>query len=302
MANGNQIVKYELDNGQSVELSPEIIRNYLVNGDSKVTDQEVHMFLRLCQYQKINPFLRECYLIKYGSQPAQMVCGKELFTKRAESHPDFDGYEAGVIVLTQDKKLVNRPGTTFLKAFGETLIGGWAKVYRKNYRIPIESTAMFEEYTTGKALWASKPCTMVRKVALVQALREAFPDLYGGLYSQEEMPVDGERLPTAPAIPEGESKAPDADQPAGASDIITTSQARLLFANADKDTVRRVILEFGYATTKAIRKADFDGILKRLADIKLGEADTVETAATETSGEEPFDDQLPFAADDNPAA
>ena len=87
----------------------------------------------------------------------------------------------------------------------------------------------------------------------------------------------------------------------GANSIITTSQARLLFANADKDTVRRVILEFGYESTKAIRKADFDGILKRLADIKLGEADTVEAAVAE-GGEEPFDDQLPFAADDTPAA
>ena len=31
-----------------------------------------------------------------------------------------------------------------------------------------------------------KPATMIRKVAVVQALREAFPDRFQGLYAQEE--------------------------------------------------------------------------------------------------------------------
>ena len=83
------LVKYETDNGQ-VELSGEIIKKYLVPAGkdgkpSLVTDQEVTMFLKLCQYQKLNPFLREVYLIKYGNQPATMVTGKETFLKRAIS-------------------------------------------------------------------------------------------------------------------------------------------------------------------------------------------------------------------------
>ena len=35
--------------------------------------------------------------------------------------------------------------------------------------------------------WKSKPATMIRKVAVVQALREAFPEDFGGLYSEEEL-------------------------------------------------------------------------------------------------------------------
>ena len=31
------------------------------------------------------------------------------------------------------------------------------------------------EYDTGKSLWKGKKATMIRKVALVHALREAFP-------------------------------------------------------------------------------------------------------------------------------
>jgi phage recombination protein Bet len=294
--NGNiGMVKYELDNGQSVELSPGIIRNYLVNGDGRVTDQEVHMFLELCKYQKINPFLREAYLIKRGNGQASMVSGKELFTKRAEKHPDFDGYEAGVIVMTQDKKVQNRPGTTYLPKHGETLVGGWAKVYRKNYRIPIEGTAMFDEYTTNQSTWLKIPATMIRKVALMRALREAFPDMLGGLYSQEELPVDGEKLPQEPVAPEAGKEA--------ASETITAAQAKLLFSSASKEDVRAAIGGFGYQSTKEIRKADFDPILKRLADMQLERAPEVpqgtpDDSETGESGwvtdDEPLDETLPW--------
>ena len=73
------IVKYETDHGE-VQLSPEIIKRYLVAGDpTKVTAQEVELFLQLCKFQKLNPFLRDVYLIKYGNAPATMVTGKDTF-------------------------------------------------------------------------------------------------------------------------------------------------------------------------------------------------------------------------------
>ena len=72
----NKVVEYDC-NGQMVKLSPNIVRNYLVNGSGAVTDQEVAMFLNLCKYQRLNPFLKEAYLVKYGNQPATIVTGKE---------------------------------------------------------------------------------------------------------------------------------------------------------------------------------------------------------------------------------
>ncbi len=38
-------------------------------------------------------------------------------------------------------------------------------------------------------MWASKPATMIRKVAMTHALREAFPSSLGGLYTEDEMQV-----------------------------------------------------------------------------------------------------------------
>ena len=61
-------------NGEIVKLSPDTIKRYLVSGNGNVTDQEIMMFLGLCKYQHLNPFLREAYLIKYGDRsPATMV-------------------------------------------------------------------------------------------------------------------------------------------------------------------------------------------------------------------------------------
>lgn len=202
-------------NGESVKLSPSIVRNYLVNGNGNITDQEVAYFMNLCKYQKLNPLTKEVYLIKYGSSPATIVTGKDAMTKRAMRNPSYAGQQAGVIVLNKEtRELTYRQGALVLE--GESLVGGWAKVYVKGYQIPIESAVSFTEYVQMKdgqpnSMWRSKPGTMIRKVALVQALREAFPEDLGGLYDSSEMGVDIDE-PGAPAPIEVEPQ-PAAPEP-----------------------------------------------------------------------------------------
>ena len=75
------MAKYEA-NGELVELDAQTVRDYLTNGNGKPSDQEVAMFIKLCQYQGLNPFLREAYLIKYSEKaPASTVVGKDAFTR-----------------------------------------------------------------------------------------------------------------------------------------------------------------------------------------------------------------------------
>ena len=92
------VVRIQTDTGE-VTLSPSIIRRYLVSGSaSAVTEQEIAMFLGLCKYRRLNPFLREAYLVKYGTtSPATIVVGKDAYLNRAHKHPDFSGFKAGVI-------------------------------------------------------------------------------------------------------------------------------------------------------------------------------------------------------------
>lgn len=215
------VVEYE-SNGERVKLSPSTVQKFLVNGGGSVTAQEVVMFLNLCKFQHLNPFLREAYLIKFGNSPATIVTGKEVFTKRARRNKDYQGFEAGILVKTDDGAVERRTGTFRLP--DETLVGGWAKVYIEGYAAPVEAAVSLEEYIGRKAdgtvngQWQKKPATMIRKVALVQALREAFPEDFQGLYTREEV-ADATRaeLPEEPLpIPSEESHAPE--EPAGGDD------------------------------------------------------------------------------------
>ena len=179
----NEIVTYMAGENE-ITLSPEIIRKQLTD-NPQVTEQEITMFLRLCEFQKLNPFLKEAYLIKYGTSPASLIVGKEAWTKRAEAQPTFRGYRAGVAIATEKGELIYREGSLLLPK--ETIVGGWCEVLREGWSIPVRAEVSFAEYSTGKSGWARMPATMIRKVALTQALREAFPVAFAGMYGEEEM-------------------------------------------------------------------------------------------------------------------
>ena len=99
----SDVITYD-SNGETVKLSKSLIKSYLVNGNGAVSDQEVTMFLSLCKFQHLNPFLREAYLIKYGSSPATVVVGKDVLLKRAMRS---DKCRQALSLLTLTAKLLN---------------------------------------------------------------------------------------------------------------------------------------------------------------------------------------------------
>lgn len=222
-------------NGMEVVLTPETVKNYLVSGDKdRVTIQEVAMFINLCKFSKLNPWLKEAYLIKYGNEPATMVTGKEAFEKRAEEHPAYDGDESGIIVIDMNGDLVYRKGGFYMP--GEQIVGGYAEVWRKDKSHSTRIEVAFEEYAARKkdgtlnSQWSKKPATMIRKVALVQALREAFPKTFGGMYSAEEQGKDEPDF-SAPPIIDAEF-AEVAEQEAPTQEPETPTDAQMaLFGN-----------------------------------------------------------------------
>lgn len=173
--------------GQDVKLNYNIVRNYLTKGNGQVSDQDLVQFISICKYNQLNPFLNEAYLVKYGNAPASMIVSKEALMKRAEANPEYSGIKGGIIVQTEKGEIVERTGTFHLK--NEKLVGGWAKVYRKDRDFPTEATVAFYEYDKGQSTWKEKPGTMISKVAKVQALREAFPAQLGAMYTAEEQSV-----------------------------------------------------------------------------------------------------------------
>lgn len=204
---------------ENVKISPAMVRKYLVNGGGNVTDEEVVMFLSLCRYQHLNPFTREVYLIKYGDrQAATMVVGKDVHLKRAKRHPEFAGLQAGIIIQGPDGGCYDREGT-FYNPETEKLVGGWARVHIKGWDVQLYNSVNLAEYVGKKAngevngQWASKPATMIRKVAIVQALREAFPEDTAGMYVQEEIPAAQEVRLDEAAVVIDETKEEPKEEP-----------------------------------------------------------------------------------------
>ncbi|WP_101773929.1 phage recombination protein Bet [Peptostreptococcus faecalis] len=191
MSNALVETSYKLQSGQT--LNSETVKNYLVSGNGSVTDQEVMMFIELCKAQKLNPFIREAYLIKFGSSPANIVVGKDVFVKRAYRNPSYEGMKAGIVVIKENGEIEEREGS--LKLPKETLVGGWCEVYVKEHKYPVKSTVSVEEYSKSQSTWKSMPCVMIRKCALVTALREAFPEDLQGLYDSAEIKDVPDKLP-----------------------------------------------------------------------------------------------------------
>ena len=183
------LVKYEDAEGREVVLTREDIIN-TISSNPRITDKEIKLFIELARAQKLNPFTREIFITKYGDYPATFIVGKDVFTKRAQANPLFKGMQAGIIVQ-RGNAVDQREGSAMFS--DEMLLGGWCKVYVQGYDVPIYDSVSFNEYAARKsdgtlnAMWASKPATMIRKVAIVHALREAFPSDFQGLYDQSEM-------------------------------------------------------------------------------------------------------------------
>lgn len=185
-------VEIEAMDGQRMTVTFDDVRNFICK---EATIAECRIFLETCKQYHLNPFTKEAYLIHYdnknGDTASTIVLGKTCYMKMAEAHPQYDGFEAGVIVMDEAAgELIHREGSIVYQ--GETLVGGWAKTYRKDRSRPFYEEVNFSEYDTKKSLWVTKPATMIRKVALVHTLREAFPATFGGLIDESEVPVEAE--------------------------------------------------------------------------------------------------------------
>ena len=188
------IVSYEVNN-EEITLTPQIVQDYLVGTSAKITIPEFKLFAELCKARKLNPFLKEAYCIKYSNNlPATIVVGKDAVLKRAVLNPNYNGIKSGIIVLDSNGNITERKGT--FKLSHETLVGGWAEVFRKDWQNSVYCSVSLEEVIQKKSNgqpnsnWEKQPATMIEKVAKVRALREAFVEDLGGMYEAEEMNIE----------------------------------------------------------------------------------------------------------------
>ena len=229
------------DHGDAITITSDDVRMHICpQADAK----EVAYFMELCRAQRLNPFLNEAYLVKFQGRPAQIMVAHKALVKRAEAHPQYDGMEHGVVVMRGGEVHNEQRGAYYPEA-GETLLGGWAKVYRKDRRMPIYAERSFKSMNKGQANWKSMPDVMIDKCAQAAALREAFPDELRGMYVQEEMgqevpaqdvSVEPKQAPTGQLAHQKPTVMPDEDKK-----WLREATASLVAVGFDESEVRKYL-------------------------------------------------------------
>ena len=193
-----QIVKYRANDGVEVQLTAQTVQAYIATGNAQADPADVVRFMATCRARGLNPLAGDCYMTVYqgkSGKSVSTVVSKDYFVRTAAADPAFDGMRAGIVVVNAQGEMTYREGCIYGRQT-ERLVGGWAEVHVKGRSVPSRAEVSDEEYNQHRSLWNSKPATMLRKVAVVQALREAFPAKFGGVYDRDEMPPE---MPPEPA-------------------------------------------------------------------------------------------------------
>ncbi len=152
-----------------------LAQSYLSLVGQNVPKKVMFEFLSLAKTKQLNPFNREIYLVGYG-QNWNVITGYEVYLKRAEATPSYDGFEFEI-----DNSDPND-------------ISGTISIYRKDRTRPFKHTVYLNEVQGKKSngevtsMWKTRPRFMLEKVAIGQGLRLCFPLEFGGMpYTSDEM-------------------------------------------------------------------------------------------------------------------
>lgn len=138
-----------------------MIGDYLKSLGNKLDDKDRQRFIQISKAFNLNPFIREIYGIPYGNN-FNIIVGYEVYLKRAERSGTLEGWRA------------------WTDGEGKAM-KGCVEIARKGWTKPFYHEVYLEEYDQNNSMWKSKPRTMIKKVAIAQGFRMAFPAELGGI-------------------------------------------------------------------------------------------------------------------------
>lgn len=266
------------------------IEKYLESMGNKLSQKHRTQFVEIASAFQLNPFIREIYGIPYGDN-FSIIVGYEVYLKRAETSGQLAGWRAwteGEVKFEQVKKTVNKKdGGTFEKTVTVPRgnLKGCVEIKRKDWDSPFYHEVYLDEYSQDNEMWGSKPRTMIKKVAIAQGFRMAFPVELGGIpYTADELPdptpvndpAPRQLHSVKPVVEPPKEKA--AEQTAGAVKLVSEAQAKMLYAKLKNKGVTPESFCAHYKIEK-VQDLPFSEMNSALKLIDSGEI--AEVAATE---------------------
>lgn len=198
MSNALKIQEPQAQLARSEFFTPEqqeMIRKSFLNG---ATEAEARVLLELAKVRKLNPISGQIHFVKRSKREGQG------WVSVWAAQVGIDGFRA-IAERTGKYEGQDEPEFETDKAGRPTLCR--VRVYRKDWSRPIVGVAHFSEYVQKNSdgqpnhMWTSKPFLMIAKCAEALALRKAFPDDLGGLYTPDEQPEEIEMNEAPKAAP-----------------------------------------------------------------------------------------------------
>ncbi|MFA6432994.1 MAG: phage recombination protein Bet [Candidatus Paceibacterota bacterium] len=146
---------------------------------SELTEPEKLQFIEISQAFGLNPFKREVHVAVYGEgeyRKLSIITGYEVYLKRADRTGKLDGWRAWV----------EGEGDA-MKAFVEIHRKDWAEkfIHEVYWREAVQK----KRDGSPTSFWSKQPRFQLKKVAISQGFRLAFPDELGGMpYDPAELP------------------------------------------------------------------------------------------------------------------
>lgn len=204
------------------EAQRRIIRDSYANGAS---DAEFAVLMEIARSRRLNPLLRQIHFVnRWDGEKGRAVWSAQVAIDGLRAIAERTGLYAG----QDEPEFVENPDGT-LKLCK-------VRVWRKDWPRPAVGIAYWNEYVqsirdrqTGKsrpvALWGRMPRTMLAKCAEALALRRAFPEDMGGLYTPDEMGQAQNEPPHVAARYGGPPPSPPSPAPALSLPAETTRDA-----------------------------------------------------------------------------
>lgn len=236
-------------------------KKLLLNTVAKhATDDELNMFIHLCETYGLDPFLKEIWFMKtpkkivvgtypngsekwdyprlpngeidYAKAEAKIMTSRDGYLKVAQGHKEYVGPPISFAVCEGDEFEVDAEKYSVHHKFGSKrgkIVGAWSRCDRKGKNPSIIYVPFSEYFANHSTTWKQYPTAMIIKVAETFTLKRQFG--ITGMVTQEELAVQDDNIAESldrvdlnhkPVLP-GSNTAPTKEETPVKSEPGTTS-------------------------------------------------------------------------------